>query len=61
MKLALDQEKTKTKAFEDSMKKLEAEMKKTDMLLYQMIPRKIADRIRSGEHVMNLCEVVPSR
>ena len=39
------------------MKKLDVEMKKTDMLLYQMIPRKIADRLRSGEKAANLCEV----
>lgn len=39
------------------MKKLDVEMKKTDLLLYQMIPRKIADRLRSGEKAANLCEV----
>ena len=32
-------------------------MKKTDLLLYQMIPKKIADRLRSGEKAVNLCEV----
>ena len=60
LKLAFDQEKQKSKALEDSMKKLDVEMKKTDQLLYQMIPKKVADRLRSGEPVMNLCEVVPS-
>lgn len=39
------------------MKKLDAEMKKTDLLLYQMIPKKVADRLRSGEKAANLCEV----
>jgi len=39
------------------MKKLDAEMKKTDLLLYQMIPKKIADRLRGGEKAANLCEV----
>jgi guanylate cyclase len=39
------------------MKKLDGEMKKTDLLLYQMIPKKIADRLRSGEKAENLCEV----
>ena len=57
LKLALDQEKHKSKAIEDSMKKLDQEMKKTDQLLYQMIPKKVADRLRSGEPAMNLCEV----
>jgi guanylate cyclase len=60
LKLALDQEKNKSKALEDNMKKLDVEMKKTDELLYQMIPKKVADRLRLGEPVMNLCEVVPS-
>ena len=58
LKLALDQEKQKSVALEDSMKKLDVEMKKTDQLLYQMLPKKIADRIRSGEPVMNLVEVI---
>jgi guanylate cyclase len=57
LKLALDQEKQKSKAIEESIKKLDIEMKKTDQLLYQMIPKKVADRLRSGESVMNLCEV----
>jgi guanylate cyclase len=39
------------------MKKLDTEMKKTDLLLYQMIPKKIADRLRNGENAANLCEV----
>ena len=39
------------------MRKLDAEMKKTDLLLYQMIPKKIADRLRSGEKAENICEV----
>jgi guanylate cyclase len=57
LKQALDLEKTKSKALEESMKKLDVESKRTDQLLYQMIPQKIADRLRSGEPVMNLCEV----
>lgn len=60
LRLALDQEKQKSKALEESMKKLDVEMKRTDQLLYQMIPKKIADRLRSGEALMNLCEIVPS-
>ena len=50
-------EKQKSKALEESMRKLDTEMKKTDSLLYQMIPKKIADRLRSGEKADNLCEV----
>ncbi len=57
LKLALDQEKQKSKALEESMRKLDVEMKRTDQLLYQMIPKKIADRLRNGEALMNICEV----
>jgi guanylate cyclase len=57
LKIALDQEKHRSKALEESMKKLDIEIKKTDQLLYQMIPKKIADRLRNGEPVINICEV----
>jgi guanylate cyclase, other len=60
LKLSLDREKEKNKALEDSMMKLDIEMKKTDNLLYQMIPKKIADKLRLGEPLMNLCEVIYS-
>ena len=50
-------ERLKTKALEESMKRLDIEMKKTDLLLYQMIPKKVADRLRNGERTANLCEV----
>lgn len=43
------------------MKKLDIEMKKADQLLYQMIPKKVADRLRSGENLMNLCEVIQTK
>ncbi|CAF3607480.1 unnamed protein product [Adineta steineri] len=60
LKLALDQERQKSKALEESMRKLDTEMKKTDLLLYQMIPKKIADRLRNGEKAVNLCETFDS-
>ncbi|CAF3366353.1 unnamed protein product [Rotaria sp. Silwood1] len=60
LKLALDQEKQKSKVLEESMKTLDIEMKKTDSLLYQMIPKKIADRLRNGEKTANLCETFES-
>ena len=40
------------------MKKLDKEMQKTDKLLYSMIPRTVADRLRSGDLTVNTCEVV---
>ena len=47
----------KSKRLEESMKKLDVEMKKTDQLLYQMIPKSVADRLRSGEPSVSTCEV----
>lgn len=39
LKLALDQEQQKSRKLVDSIKKLDEEMKRTDELLYQMIPK----------------------
>ncbi|XP_060566942.1 soluble guanylate cyclase 88E-like isoform X2 [Ruditapes philippinarum] len=57
LKLALDQEQKKSKILQESMLKLDAEMKRTDSLLYQMIPKQVADRLRSGEPAISTCEV----
>ena len=37
LKIALDQEKQRSKALEESMKRLDVEIRKTDQLLYQMV------------------------
>ena len=42
---------------EESMRKLDLEMQKTDKLLYNMIPRSVADRLRKGDLAVNTCEV----
>ncbi|KAF5282152.1 hypothetical protein FQR65_LT02849 [Abscondita terminalis] len=57
LKLALDQEQQKTKKLEDSMRKLDDEMKRTDELLYQMIPKQVADRLRTGLSPIDTCEM----
>jgi guanylate cyclase len=44
LKLALDQEKTKSKQIEESMRALDIEMRKADELLYRMLPKNVADR-----------------
>lgn len=51
------QEQHKSKRLEDSMKKVDEELKRTDALLYQMIPKQIADKLRQGESVMNISQV----
>lgn len=57
LKLALDQELHKSEQLKESMKKLDVEMKRTDELLYQMIPKIVADRLRKGESALNTCQV----
>lgn len=57
LKLALDQEQSKSKKLEESMRKLDEEMKRTDELLYQMIPKQVADRLRAGENPIDTCQV----
>ncbi|XP_078670749.1 soluble guanylate cyclase 88E-like isoform X2 [Branchiostoma floridae x Branchiostoma belcheri] len=56
LKLALDQEQQKSSKLEESMRMLDVEMKKTDELLYQMIPKAVADRLRKGEASVETCE-----
>ncbi|XP_013784010.1 soluble guanylate cyclase 88E-like, partial [Limulus polyphemus] len=56
LKLALDQELQKSNQLEESMKKLDIEMKRTDELLYQMIPKQVADRLRKGEAAVDTCQ-----
>ncbi|XP_055335407.1 soluble guanylate cyclase 88E-like [Paramacrobiotus metropolitanus] len=48
LKLALDQEQQKSQILEDSMKRLDDERRRAAELLYQMIPRQIADQLRNG-------------
>ncbi|KAL7635086.1 UNVERIFIED_CONTAM: hypothetical protein RMT77_014071 [Armadillidium vulgare] len=60
LKLALDQEQLKSKKLEESMKLLDEEMKRTDELLYQMIPKQVADRLRNGENPVDTCETFES-
>ncbi|EEB09977.1 Soluble guanylate cyclase gcy-31, putative [Pediculus humanus corporis] len=60
LKLALDQEQSKSKKLEESMRKLDEEMKRTDELLYQMIPKQVADRLRAGENPIDTCQIFNS-
>ena len=51
------QEQRKSAQLEESMTKLDLEMKRTDSLLYQMIPRQVAEKLRRGEPATSTCEV----
>ncbi|XP_042196017.1 soluble guanylate cyclase 88E-like [Callorhinchus milii] len=59
LKRALIQEQKKSSKLEESMKMLDYEMKKTDDLLYRMIPKPVAKSLRKGEPSVNTCEVFP--
>lgn len=52
------QELQKSRQLEESMRKLDVEMKRTDELLYQMIPKQVADRLRRGEAAVDTCQVI---
>jgi guanylate cyclase len=60
LKQALGEEKEKSKLLESNMKKLEETRKQADELLYRMIPKRVADRLRNGEPSISLCEVKKS-
>ena len=57
MKLALSQEEQKARQLEQNLKTLDKEMKKTDDLLYQMIPKSIAQQLRRGVSPVDTCKV----
>ncbi|XP_043540944.1 soluble guanylate cyclase 88E-like, partial [Chiloscyllium plagiosum] len=56
LKRALIQEQKKSSKLEESMKMLDYEMKKTDDLLYRMIPKPVAKSLRKGLPSVNTCE-----
>jgi guanylate cyclase len=47
----------KTKLMEESMKQLDEEMKRSDELLAQMIPKQVAEKVKSGANPIDTCEV----
>ena len=51
-----EQEQKKSKKLEENTKRLEEVRAKTDYLLYQMVPRVVAERLRSGEPALNTCQ-----
>ena len=57
LKDALEAEMEKTKEMEGSMKNLDEEMKRSDELLGQMIPKSVAEKVKSGLNPVDTCEV----
>jgi len=57
LKDALDSEMEKTKLMEESMSKLDQEMKRSDDLLSQMMPKSVAQKIKDGASAVETCEI----
>ena len=57
LKDALEAEVEKTKLMEEAMKKLDKEMRRSDELLAQMIPKAVAEKVKSGASPVDTCEV----
>ncbi|XP_077576724.1 soluble guanylate cyclase 88E-like [Stigmatopora nigra] len=57
--LALDQEQQKYAQLQEIIKKLDEEKKRGDSLLYAMIPKAVADRLRKGITALETCQVFP--
>merc|ERR1712123_531973 len=57
LKDALDSEMEKTKLMEESMGKLDIEMKRSDELLSQMMPKSVAQKIKDGASAVETCEI----
>ncbi|MFN9953625.1 MAG: hypothetical protein ACK55I_11035 [bacterium] len=49
LKEALESENEKTKLMEESMQKLDEEMKRSDILLAQMMPKSVSDKVREQQ------------
>ena len=60
MKMALANAELRADQVNAQMKKLDEVMARTEELLFQMIPRAIAERLKRGETYMETCEVFPS-
>ena len=57
MKDALEAENEKTAQMQEAMKKVDIEMKRSDELLAQMIPKAVADKVKKGLNPVDTCEV----
>ena len=60
MKMALSNAQLRSDQVDMQMKKLDDVMARTEELLFQMIPKAIAERLKKGETYMETCEVFPS-
>ena len=47
----------KSKKMEEAFKRVEDAMTRTDSLLSQMIPKTVAERLRTGDNGQGICDV----
>jgi len=57
LKDALEAETEKTAQMQEAMKKVDIEMKRSDELLSQMIPKAVAEKVKKGLNPVDTCEV----
>ena len=55
------QEQQKYAQLQEIIKKLDEEKKRGDSLLYAMIPKAVADRLRKGITALETCQVQPDQ
>ncbi|XP_023336260.1 soluble guanylate cyclase 88E [Eurytemora carolleeae] len=60
LKGALESEMEKTKLMEESMAKLDEEMKRSDQLLAQMMPKSVSEKVKNGASTVETCEIFES-
>lgn len=60
MRMALANAENRANQLNIQLAKIDEICKKTDELLYQMIPKSVAERLRNGENPMDTCEVFQS-
>ena len=60
MRMALGNAELRATQLNNQIKKLDEVMARTEELLFQMIPKSIAERLKKGETYMETCEVFPS-
>ncbi|XP_065051072.1 soluble guanylate cyclase 88E-like [Rhopilema esculentum] len=56
IEFSCDREKLKRELLKDTTKKLEEEKRRTEELLYSMMPREIAERMKNGDRELTTCE-----
>lgn len=60
LKVLLDQENQRAKVIKNSLKELKNMRRRTDNLVYQLLPREVAMALRKGASAVSMCQVTES-